>query len=63
MTSDRPYRRALHPDEALAELRRCAGSQFDPGVVAAFEAVLAANGGNLAKPLRHRDAMALTATA
>ena len=42
MTSDRPYRRALGHEEALAEIRRCAGSQFDPAVVAAFEAVVAA---------------------
>jgi two-component system, cell cycle response regulator len=36
MTSTRPYRPALSVDEALAELRRCAGTQFDPAVVAAF---------------------------
>jgi HD-GYP domain-containing protein (c-di-GMP phosphodiesterase class II) len=36
MTSDRPYRPALSAQEALAELRRCAGTQFDPAVVAAF---------------------------
>jgi HD-GYP domain-containing protein (c-di-GMP phosphodiesterase class II) len=40
MTADRPYRRALTPDEARAELRRGAGTQFDPDVVAAFERVL-----------------------
>ena len=36
MTSDRPYRKAMAPEVALAELHRCAGSQFDPIVVAAF---------------------------
>jgi two-component system, cell cycle response regulator len=33
MTSNRPYRKALPLDEALNELMRCAGSQFDPNVV------------------------------
>jgi diguanylate cyclase (GGDEF)-like protein len=36
MTSDRPYQASLDPAEALEELRRCAGTQFDPDVVAAF---------------------------
>ncbi|KAF0196981.1 MAG: PAS/PAC sensor-containing diguanylate cyclase [Bacillota bacterium] len=36
MTSDRPYRKAMSKDLALAELRRCAGTQFDPALVAAF---------------------------
>jgi HD-GYP domain-containing protein (c-di-GMP phosphodiesterase class II) len=40
MTTDRPYRRALSEEEALTELRRCAGTQFDPAVVAALEAVV-----------------------
>jgi HD-GYP domain-containing protein (c-di-GMP phosphodiesterase class II) len=33
MTSDRPYRTALPVEEALDELERCAGTQFDPTVV------------------------------
>ena len=36
MTSDRSYRDAVAQEEARAELLRCAGTQFDPGVVAAF---------------------------
>jgi HD-GYP domain len=38
MTSDRPYRKALPPDIAVIELRRCAGTQFDAQVVDAFMA-------------------------
>jgi two-component system, cell cycle response regulator len=30
MISDRPYRRARRSADAIAELRRCAGTQFDP---------------------------------
>jgi two-component system, cell cycle response regulator len=44
MTSTRPYRRTLSDEEALAELRRCAGTQFDPAVVAAFLAERAERG-------------------
>ncbi|MFI4991912.1 MAG: HD domain-containing phosphohydrolase [Solirubrobacterales bacterium] len=40
MTSDRSYRVALTPQDALAELRRCAGTQFDPHVVEAFREAL-----------------------
>lgn len=36
MTSDRPYRKGLPVETALAELRREAGRQFDPRVVEAF---------------------------
>ena len=36
MTSDRAYRRAMPQDEALAELERGAGTQFDPAVVRAL---------------------------
>lgn len=41
MVSDRPYRRGLPPGQAMAELRREAGRQFDPWVVEAFLGVLA----------------------
>jgi HD-GYP domain-containing protein (c-di-GMP phosphodiesterase class II) len=36
MTTDRPYRKALSAREALAEIERCGGTQFDPDVAAAF---------------------------
>jgi putative nucleotidyltransferase with HDIG domain len=36
MTSDRPYRKALPYETAIAELERGAGTQFDPDVVQAF---------------------------
>jgi diguanylate cyclase (GGDEF)-like protein len=40
MVSERPYRAALSPHDALAELRRCAGTQFDSRVVEAFATAL-----------------------
>ncbi|MCB0035264.1 MAG: HD-GYP domain-containing protein, partial [Anaerolineales bacterium] len=36
MASDRPYHRALSTEEIIAEVERCAGTQFDPAVVQAF---------------------------
>jgi diguanylate cyclase (GGDEF)-like protein len=41
MISDRPYSSPKTTDEALVELHRCAGTQFDPSIVAVFEQVLA----------------------
>ena len=41
MTVDRPYRTRLDPAAAQAEVRRLAGSQFDPGVVSALMETLA----------------------
>lgn len=41
MTTERPYRAARTPDEALAELRRVAGTQLDERVVEAFAEVFA----------------------
>ncbi len=40
MTSPRPYAETLSHEEALAELKCCAGSQFDPEVVEAFAKML-----------------------
>ena len=42
MVSDRPYRPAMPSEQAMQELTRCAGSQFDPVVIDAFVAALAA---------------------
>lgn len=41
MTTDRPYRPARSTEAALAELRRCAGSQFDPKLVESIHRLLA----------------------
>jgi diguanylate cyclase (GGDEF)-like protein/putative nucleotidyltransferase with HDIG domain len=40
MRSDRPYRAAIARDAAIAELERCAGTQFDPVVVQSLIAVV-----------------------
>jgi two-component system cell cycle response regulator len=40
MISNRPYSRAKSTADALAELRRCAGTQFDPVIVPVFEQII-----------------------
>jgi diguanylate cyclase (GGDEF)-like protein len=45
MTVDRPYHKGLRVDEAVSELRRCAGTQFCPKLVERFAAIVAAGGG------------------
>jgi putative nucleotidyltransferase with HDIG domain len=42
MTSDRPYRRAMDPTRAAAELKKHAGTQFDGAVVEALERLIVA---------------------
>jgi hypothetical protein len=46
MIEDRPYRPALSPAEALAEIRAGTGSRYDPRVVAALEQVLSSQAGD-----------------
>jgi len=50
MTSDRPYRKALDGDVALAELLRGRGTQWEPAVVDAFAGTLP---GAVPAPARH----------
>jgi putative nucleotidyltransferase with HDIG domain len=45
MTSNRPYRKRKTVEEALFELKRCSGAQFDPVIVSAF--LLAYEKGNI----------------
>jgi HD-GYP domain-containing protein (c-di-GMP phosphodiesterase class II) len=41
MTTDRTYRKAMSREDAIAELRTCAGTHFDPRVIEALVAVAA----------------------
>ena len=43
MTSDRPYRNGMGSEDAVEELRRCAGTQFDAKIVDLFLEALSEN--------------------
>jgi HD-GYP domain-containing protein (c-di-GMP phosphodiesterase class II) len=58
MTADRPYRTGRPAEEARAELRRCAGMQFDPEVVEAFLGSLGSAAQNSATPSSGLEAVA-----
>jgi diguanylate cyclase (GGDEF)-like protein/putative nucleotidyltransferase with HDIG domain len=44
MASDRPYKKAMPPAAILAEVQRCAGTQFDPAITSAFARVIQRQG-------------------
>ncbi|HAG10516.1 MAG TPA: hypothetical protein DCK76_03830 [Desulfotomaculum sp.] len=43
MTSDRPYRKAMPPEDAITELLQCSGTQFDPLLVHKFVEIIRRN--------------------
>lgn len=49
LTNDRPYQDEHTPAAALEEIRRCRGTQFDPDVVDAFTALMAADAAPLSR--------------
>jgi diguanylate cyclase (GGDEF)-like protein len=62
MVSERRYRKGKSPAEAFAELRRCAGAQFDPELVERFIAVASAQdqkGGSCALVVSKQTALQL----
>ncbi|MHB1017156.1 MAG: HD domain-containing phosphohydrolase [Coriobacteriia bacterium] len=54
MVADRPYRRGRSHQEAILELERCSGAQFDPRIVEAFVTALEAREG-VVQDLSDRD--------
>jgi HD-GYP domain-containing protein (c-di-GMP phosphodiesterase class II) len=54
MVEDRPYRKALSRGDAIEELRRAAGTQFDPECVGALLEVLRRRSARLVLPELHR---------
>ena len=60
MTSTRSYRKARRIDEAVAELRKSAGTQFDPKIVDAFVSALDREGWKGQEPAQPREYEILT---
>jgi diguanylate cyclase (GGDEF)-like protein/putative nucleotidyltransferase with HDIG domain len=46
MTSARPYKDPMTQDEAMKEIIRCSGTQFDPDIVKVFAKVMSLNNNN-----------------
>jgi two-component system, cell cycle response regulator len=57
MTTDRPYRSALPLSQALDEIERNSGGQFDPTVVAALVRVVGRQTGNEGADARRRPSV------
>jgi HD-GYP domain-containing protein (c-di-GMP phosphodiesterase class II) len=59
MTTDRPYRKGFEPEQALAEIERCKGTQFDPYLatlfIRAMRRELEQHNGNLGNLEGHLD--------
>jgi diguanylate cyclase (GGDEF)-like protein len=63
MTTDRVYRAAMSQERAMAELFRCAGTQFDPILVRQFVEMLEGDRGQLRKQVATRWLLGLDAQA
>jgi putative nucleotidyltransferase with HDIG domain len=55
LTSDRPYRPAISREEALEEIKRCIGTQFDPVVVNAFLKIISRGSEGHARDYQDRN--------
>ena len=52
MTNDRPYRKAMSHKEAMAELKRSAGTQLDPEIVGIFASLVDCDGESAIREFR-----------
>ena len=59
MTTPRPYRNAVSHQEAVAEMKRCAGTQFDPQIVDLIDQIL--NQGMKVNPEPHQTERSILA--